>query len=94
MEVLDIIVFIVGFASLMNGVRRFEPYEYFIHWVLNKIFGCRVSKFRDFLLKLFTCEDCMTFWGILIFTLNPLWAGIGYVVSNWISKKLDNLWTN
>jgi len=86
------LIIIIGMVGIMNGLRRFDPYIDFIHYSLNKIFGCRISKFRDFLLKLFTCEDCLTFWSLLIFTLNPFYAGIGFIVSNFISKKIDNLW--
>ena len=92
-QIFDTILFIFGSVGLVNAAVRFDPYIDFIHWTLNKIFGCRISKLRDFLLKLFTCEDCMTFWFILANCLNPFWAGAGFILSNYISKKIDNLWT-
>jgi hypothetical protein len=91
-DMTEIIINIFGMVGIVNGLTRFDPYIDFIHYSLNKIFGCKISKVRDFLLKLLTCGDCLTFWTILIIFQNPLWAGIGYIVSNWVSKKIDNLW--
>lgn len=41
---------------------------------------------RWFLDKLYTlsgCHACLSFWGILIMTLNPFYAIIGYIFAYW-----------
>jgi len=91
-EIFGTILFILGSVGLVNAIVRFDPYIDLVHWGLNKIFGCRISKLRDFLLKLLTCEDCLTFWFILAHCLNPFYAGVGFLLSNYISKKIDNMW--
>lgn len=93
LEIFNIGLFILGSVGLVNGLVRFEPYTNLVYWGLDKIFGSRISKSRDYLLKLLTCEDCLSFWFILINYWNPFYAGVGFLLSNYISKKIDNLWT-
>jgi len=87
-----ILITIVGFASLMNSIVLFKYWECFIKW-LDKKAGCNYStwKFRifNFLCELLGCPNCLTFWSVLIYTQNPLFAGMGFITSKIIE---DYIW--
>lgn len=87
-----ILITIIGFASLMNSIVLFRYWECFVKW-LDKKSGCNNTTFRfklfNFLAELFGCPNCLTFWTLLIYTLNPLFAGIGFIISKIIE---DYIW--
>jgi len=84
-----ILITIIGFASLWNSIVLFKYWECFIKW-LDKKAGCDNKSIRfkifNFMCELFGCPNCLTFWSILIWTHNPLLAGIGFITSKIIEK--------
>lgn len=86
----DVMVVVVGLASLCNGFTRFKPFVDLIYWLEGKIYGCKNPKKGFIYLRdLVTCEDCLSFWVITIYSGNIMLGGLGYLASKIISNYID-----
>lgn len=81
---IDVFLNIFGLSCLLVAVLCSDPYK----WFLEKIWSDKWIAYIYFQ-RLISCPMCLTFWIVLISTLNPLYAGIGYVMSKIIS---NNVW--
>jgi len=65
-------------------ITTFEP----ITKALDDFFSPRQDKLSEWIWDALGCQKCITFWLVLIFTFNPLWA-IGASMIAELHKKIS-----
>ena len=85
------VIKIIGAACLFNSLVLFKYWDCFIKFFESRM-GCDIKSWRfiiyNNLASLIGCPNCLTFWTLLISTLNPYFAGIGFIISKIIENYI------